>query len=489
MLFNSYPYLVFFLPLTAFLSFLLNRRERHEEAKILLILASLGFYGYHEFRTLPVLLASVLVNYYSCTLFNAVHPRRRKPLLVALLSFNLGLLVYYKYSGFLVSNANSLFHTGFSMPDLLVPLGISYLTFLQIAYCVDSYRGVVRNNSFLNYTLFAVFFPKVISGPIAHHNDILPQLDDPSTKTFSWQNLSTGLFLLSIGLFKKVVVADNLAPYVNFGFDQAQALSFFSGWATSLGYTLQLYFDFSGYTDMALGSALFLNLKLPLNFASPYKSTDIRQFWQTWHITLGRFLRDYLYIPLGGNRKGKLCTYRNLLITFIVCGVWHGAGWLFFLWGLLHGIAIVVHRAWNRTGIRMHRALAWFLTFNFVNIAWIFFRAKEWEDALKVLKGMANIQSIGWEGVHLRQFIVYYLKDHQRHALEILAGVQGGEAMTLLGMLCITAFVVLAGNSNRYLENFTPRFRHVCFFVASFLFFVICNTYLAVRSEFIYFQF
>jgi D-alanyl-lipoteichoic acid acyltransferase DltB (MBOAT superfamily) len=217
---------------------------------------------------------------------------------------------------------------------------------------------------------------------------MMPQFAKTANKVMRYPNIAVGLFIFSIGLFKKVIIADTFAIWATAGFDHAQTLHMVEAWVTSLSYTFQLYFDFSGYTDMAIGAALLFNIKLPINFNSPYKATNIQDFWRRWHITLSHFLREYIYIPLGGNRKGEFRTYSNLMATFLIGGIWHGAGWTFLFWGFLHGIAIIIHRAWSRLGFRLNKILAWFITFNFINIAWVFFRANDFASALRVLKGM-----------------------------------------------------------------------------------------------------
>ncbi|MCK5677310.1 MAG: MBOAT family protein, partial [Flavobacteriaceae bacterium] len=244
---------------------------------------------------------------------------------------------------------------------------------------------------FLNYALFVTFFPQLIAGPIVHHSEMMPQFASRWNLVKNYKNIAMGLFIFSMGLFKKVVIADSFAVWATAGFDTATTLTLFEAWATSLSYTFQLYFDFSGYTDMAIGAALLFNIKLPINFNSPYKALSIQDFWRRWHITLSRFLKDYIYIPLGGNRKGEFRTYTNLMATFIIGGIWHGAGWTFVFWGLLHGLALVVHRAWDKLGFKLWTWLAWFITFNFINIAWVFFRAREWDDAIKVLGSMFGL--------------------------------------------------------------------------------------------------
>lgn len=279
---------------------------------------------------------------------------------------------------------------------MVLPLAISFFTFQQIAFLVDTYKGETREYHFLNYALFISFFPQLIAGPIVHHQEMMPQFKRNENNQFDTANTVKGIFIFIIGLFKKVVIADTLAIWAIKGFDQATSLTFIEGWITSLSYTFQLYFDFSGYSDMAIGLALLFHIKLPVNFHSPYKALNIQDFWKRWHMTLGRFLTKYLYIPLGGNQKGRVHTYINLLIVFVISGLWHGAGWTFVFWGFLHGLAAVVHRIWRDMGYKMNKFLAWFLTFQFVNVAWIFFRAKSWDDAAKVFKAMFALEPFKW---------------------------------------------------------------------------------------------
>jgi D-alanyl-lipoteichoic acid acyltransferase DltB (MBOAT superfamily) len=318
----------------------------------------------------------------------------KKSLLIFGITANIALLGYFKYSDFFIENINLVFSTNIELLHLVLPLAISFFTFQQISYLVDSYRKETKEYDFLNYALFVTFFPQLIAGPIVHHKEMMPQFAKTRNKIKNPRNIALGLFIFSIGLFKKVVIADTFAVWATQGFDVASSLSIIEAWTASLSYTFQLYFDFSGYTDMAIGAALLFNIKLPTNFNSPYKATSIQDFWRRWHITLSRFLRDYIYIPLGGNRKGELRTYTNLMTTFIIGGIWHGAGWTFVFWGFLHGLALVIHRAWNKLGFKLNTLLAWFITFNFINISWVFFRAKTWDDAIKVLSAMFDFSSM-----------------------------------------------------------------------------------------------
>jgi D-alanyl-lipoteichoic acid acyltransferase DltB (MBOAT superfamily) len=391
MLFNSYEFIFLFLPLSFFIYFYLLQQRLIIGAKGFLVFASLFFYSWWNVAYLPIILSSMLFNYIIGNTLNdnLQHIKmHRKTLLAIGISANLALLGYFKYSDFFIKNFNVVFDTSIPLLHVMLPLAISFFTFQQIAYLVDSYRAETKEYDFLNYALFVTFFPQLIAGPIVHHSEMMPQFASKWNLVKKYKNIAAGLFIFCIGLFKKVVIADTFALWATNGFDIAQTLNMIEAWATSLSYTFQLYFDFSGYTDMAIGAALLFNIRLPINFNSPYKALSIQDFWRRWHITLSRFLKEYIYIPLGGNRKGALRTYSNLLATFILGGIWHGAGWTFVFWGFLHGLALVIHRAWQSIGFKLPKVFAWFITFNFINISWVFFRAKEWDDALKVLDGM-----------------------------------------------------------------------------------------------------
>ena len=396
MLFNSFTFIFGFLPLTFFGYFLLQHYRMGMAATAFLVVASLTFYAWWNPTYLPLILVSILFNYVVGNILGdmARPPAFRQRLLAVGVIANLGLLGYYKYAGFFVENLNIAAGTHFAVPQIVLPLAISFFTFQQIAYLVDSYRGETREYDFLRYTLFVTFFPQLIAGPIVHHAEMMPQFVAVKNRVRRYRNIAAGLFVFSMGLFKKVVLADHFALFASDGFSHTQTLGFLEGWSTSLSYTMQLYFDFSGYTDMAIGAALLFNIRLPYNFNSPYKARDIQDFWRRWHITLSRFLKAYVYIPLGGNRKGRFRTYANLMLTFLLGGIWHGAGWTFLFWGFLHGAALVVHRFWEHVGFRLPRPVAWLITFNFVNVAWIFFRADTFSDALNVLRAMLDFGDV-----------------------------------------------------------------------------------------------
>jgi D-alanyl-lipoteichoic acid acyltransferase DltB (MBOAT superfamily) len=396
MLFNSIEFIFFFLPVVFVVYFYLNKKKLIVASKAFLVFSSLFFYSWWNIAYLPIILASMLFNYTVGNILSKDSNKEynKKSILLFGVVSNIALLIYFKYTDFFIANINYISGNSIELLHLALPLAISFFTFQQIAYLVDSYRGETQEYDFINYAVFVSFFPQLIAGPIVHHKEMMPQFANIKNNLLNYTNVALGLFIFSIGLFKKVVIADTFAIWATAGFDTATALTFFEAWATSLSYTFQLYFDFSGYTDMAIGLALLFNIKLPINFNSPYKAKDIQDFWRRWHITLSRFLRDYIYIPLGGNRLGKFRTYTNLMATFIIGGLWHGAGWTFVFWGFLHGLALVVHRVWSSLGFKMYSWLAWFITFNFINIAWVFFRAKEWDDAIKVLTGMFSIPTV-----------------------------------------------------------------------------------------------
>lgn len=491
MLFNSYEFIFAFLPLTFFIYFYLNSKRYTEASKGFLVFASLFFYSWWNILYLPLILSSMLFNYIIGNILNGNKQKtngkqqlNKKTILAIAIIANVSLLGYFKYVDFFIQNVNYFTSNNIPTLDLALPLAISFFTFQQIAYLVDSYREETQEYDFLNYALFVSFFPQLIAGPIVHHKEMMPQFASRWNKIKNYKNIALGLFIFSIGLFKKVVIADTFAVWATNGFDHATTLNLVEAWATSLSYTFQLYFDFSGYTDMAIGAALLFNIKLPINFNSPYKATNIQDFWRRWHITLSRFLKDYIYIPLGGNRKGNFRTYNNLLATFIIGGLWHGAGWTFIFWGFLHGMALVIHRVWKSLGYTMNSILAWFITFNFVNIAWVFFRAKEWEDAIKVLKGM-----FGLSGVVLPEILrakLYQLEKYNILFGGAVAKVSDDMKLTLVSLCLGFLIVIFVKNTNKL--NYNMRYFKY-YYILSTVLFCIAIIKLSTPSEFLYFRF
>jgi len=453
-------------------------------ARVCLLFFSFIFYGWWNPAYLPLLLGSILFNYIIGSLLRSQRISahyQRKMLMVLGVTANLLLLGFYKYTDFLIANLNYVMKTHIPGLNLLLPLAISFFTFQQIAYIVDAYKHEAENYSFVDYALFVAFFPQLIAGPIVHHGEMIKQFKSQANWRIDYRRLAPGIYLFFIGLFKKVIIADNLSCWAVWGFDQALQLSFIEAWLTCLAYTLQLYFDFSGYTDMATGAALMFNIRLPVNFNSPYKAADIQDFWRRWHITLGRFLRNYIYIPLGGNRRGLSRTSLNLLVTFLLGGLWHGAAWTFVFWGFLHGAALVVQRWWRHAGLRMNYFLSWFLTFNFVNLAWVFFRAKSWADAEKVICGMLGLNGVvlpaRWANMSggLSQLGVTFSS---------LSVPNGYQAAAFIGAGLLISFWL--PNSIQLKETFKPNVRNMLFTVGLALSAILC---LLQVSEFLYFNF
>ena len=493
MLFNSYEFIFAFLPITFFIYFYLNHKRLTEASKGFLVFSSLFFYSWWNIAYLPIILSSMLFNYVVGNSLNSGeghHRFSKKTLLIFGILANVVLLGYFKYMDFFIENINLVSGSNIDLLNLALPLAISFFTFQQISYLVDSYRQETHEYDFLNYALFVTFFPQLIAGPIVHHKEMMPQFANVRNKVKNYRNIAIGLFIFSIGLFKKVVIADTFAVWATAGFDTAETLNLFEAWATSLSYTFQLYFDFSGYTDMAIGAALLFNINLPINFNSPYKATDIQDFWRRWHITLSRFLRDYVYIPLGGNRKGEFRTYNNLLATFIIGGIWHGAGWTFVFWGFLHGIALVIHRAWSKLGIKLWTWLAWLITFNFVNIAWVFFRAKEWDDALKVLSGMIAIDNIVLPSKLENK--LSFLKDFHVSFGNSAKEIDGSNytiIMILVGFLMVLFFKnSLERLKYKYNINLSVNLKNSILYGIIFSITILAMS-VSTHSEFIYFNF
>ena len=476
MLFNSYEFIFAFLPITFFVYFYLLNKRLIVGAKGFLVFVSLFFYSWWNIAYLPLILISMLFNYVVGNSLNKKYNGSKtsvsnKTLLTIGITANLGLLGYFKYADFFIENLNLMSGLHIQSLNLLLPLAISFFTFQQIAYLVDSYKGETKEYDFLNYALFVTFFPQLIAGPIVHHKEMMPQFASKWNLVKKYKNIALGLFIFSLGLFKKVVIADTFSVWATNGFDTATTLNLVEAWATSLSYTFQLYFDFSGYTDMAIGAALLFNIKLPINFNSPYKALNIQDFWRRWHITLSRFLRDYVYIPLGGNKISSFRTYSNLLATFVIGGLWHGAGWTFIFWGFLHGVALIVHRVWSNLGFKMWKWMAWFITFNFVNIAWVFFRAKEWDDATKVLGAMFGVTNIPLIEIQEIKYLFPSI----------------GMDSYILPMIVIGFIIsLICPNVSCYFNNFNANKRNL--FVSVFVF-VFAILSLNKISEFLYFNF
>jgi len=410
MLFNSFEFSFGFLPFILIGFLILGKMRNGLLACSWLALGSVFFYAYWIPEYLLLLLTSITVNY---ALGGLIHKKikfdsrlQAKSWLIFAIIINIFALGYFKYANFLVDNLNLFSGSEIKLAHITLPIGISFFTFTQIAYLVDTYQGKVRETNPIHYLLFVTYFPHLIAGPILHHAEMMPQFRDQVTFCFNRVNFLSGLAVFLIGLFKKVILADSIQPYVApvFDADINQALTTLEAWGGALAYTLQLYFDFSGYSDMAIGLSRMFNIELPLNFNSPYKAKNISEFWRRWHITLSRFLRDYLYVPLGGNRCGKGRKYSNLMVTMLLGGLWHGAGWPFVIWGGLHGFYLACNHAWQAIHNRIANrkilpkkildTISVLITFICVVIAWVFFRAKDFDHATRVLTAMADFGNL-----------------------------------------------------------------------------------------------
>ena len=381
MVFNSYSFILIFLPLITVLYYQIRRLHRPVMTKAFLLAASLFFYGYHHLSALTVLIVSIAVNYAVSLALRRLDMQSsaviKKAVLILGIVMNLSLLFYCKYLGFFGDMAGSLLHRDITLSSLLLPLGISYYTFSQIAYLVDCYRDPATVCGFLNYALFVSFFPKITVGPIALSTEMVPMFDDAAEFETDYGKIAGGLMAFSFGLAKKMMLADTLGQYVDFGYANVTILGSLDALLVMTAYTLQIYFDFSGCCDMARGICLMLGMDLPQNFDSPYRSLSINEFWKRWHITLTRFFRKYVYFPLGGNRKGKVRTYFNQMLIFLLSGLWHGASLSFLLWGAIHGIGIIVSKLLAPVSVKCPKPIRLLLTFTFVNFAWVYFRAPD----------------------------------------------------------------------------------------------------------------
>lgn len=463
MLFNSYEFLFFFLPITlcVYLTALHYKQTRFLVAW--LVLSSLFFYGWWNPKYLVLIIASMLFNYVFGRLVSSNKGHRQNVLLALGVGVNLALIAYFKYANFFVEQINLFSDQPFDIGTIILPLAISFFTFQQIAYLVDAKKNPSLQYSFLEYSLFVTFFPQLIAGPIVHHAEMMPQFSALKSQRFNYSHLAIGMSIFAIGLFKKTVLADGIAPYSNDIFQRAalgEELGLFVAWGGALAYTFQLYFDFSGYSDMAIGVARMFGIVLPLNFFSPYKSRNISEFWRRWHITLSTFLRDYLYIALGGNRRGTFMRYRNLLITMLLGGLWHGAGWNFVLWGFLHGAYLIVHQLWEKllsvVGIghsKLRSLVGWVITINAVVFAWVFFRATSFDAAINMLKGM-----IGMHGASIPNAIYQRMEPLEPlfSALSIGSFLGGGTQFifTWLWIVVCAGIVLLLPNLQELFQNY-----------------------------------
>lgn len=463
--------------------FALNKFRYTDLAKYYLIVGSLFFYSWWNIIYLPLIILSVVINYL-LTRQMTLHIKQKKIYLLIGLAFNVGLLGYFKYADFFISNINFVLTSDISLLHLALPLAISFFTLQQIAFLIDSYGGLVKEKSFTDYALFVVFFPQLIAGPIVHHKEMMPQFATIRGKIINYKNVAAGLFLFSIGLFKKVVIADTFSEWASAGFSASDKLNMIEAWITSLSYTFQLYFDFSGYTDMAIGIALLFNIKLPQNFNSPYQSTSIIEFWSRWHMTLTRFLTTYIYNTTIKS-FGKFSFNKAMFATFVtmfIAGLWHGAAWTFVIFGTIHGLALIVNHYWKSKKLHLNKFIAWFLTFNFLNLSFVIFRAESMNDALNIFSNMFCGDLV------LSSKYFAFLVSYQNELFtlgEPLIHIHG-KAKTLL-FIVLAFFIIfkLRNTSNILMQFKTTRLN----LILALTLFISSVLLLSQVSEFLYFNF
>ena len=400
MLFHSYIFIFLFLPIVLFGYYGLHYLKQHKLALGFITAMSMWFCAYTGIGNLKVLLLNTLVNFMLVEVMARVKAKQgRKMLFIAGLFWNIGILFYYKYFDFFVENVNEVFKTDIAQLKLALPLGISFYVFQQLAYLIDSYRGDCEKYGFLEFAAYSIFFPKLIQGPLVGHVELIAQLRDEANHTLNYKNLSKGIYEFALGLAKKVLLADTLAKIVTIGYRDIPVLNTPSAFLVMVCYSLQLYFDFSGYCDMAYGIGLFFNVELPFNFNSPYKATSIMDFWDRWHITLTKFFTKYVYIPLGGNRRGTIRTYANVWLVFLISGLWHGANWTFVLWGAIHGFFSVIERFKLSKAVmaRIPKAVKMVVTFILVTFLWSLFRAESVTQAMELWNRLFHA---GWGEIY-----------------------------------------------------------------------------------------
>ena len=525
MLFNSYIFLFAFLPIVICVYFMLLKWLGQRSALAWIILASFTFYGWHIPQFVLLLAGSVIFNFFVGGLLISSHAKTQtKRLYLAIaLTTNIGLLGYFKYTNFFLSVFADIFGEPGVALKIALPLGISFFTFQQIAYLVDCHAGKAAGRNFIEYTFFVTFFPQLVAGPIVHHNEIIRQLVGEKKLSASAENIVVGIAIFSIGLFKKVILADTMGSLATPGFEAVaagQTLSFYEAWIAAFAFGLEIYFDFSAYSDMAIGIGRMIGINLPVNFNSPYKATNIIDFWRRWHITLSRFLRDYLYLPLGGNRLGRFRRYNNLMIVMLLGGMWHGAGWLFLIWGGLHGSFLVINHGWRALIAKSpwipaslaivpplaRRLFAWATTFLAVTVAWVFFRADNLETATSITRSMAGLNGFALPQDTMIQFghvwHLIFMAGFPDHTLVKL----GFGSLGAIGIFTIVFFLPntqqFMGRYNRALEYDAQLPRNAAETIRiswrPSLTSAVCSAMLLIlsivalradTSEFIYFQF
>lgn len=453
MAFASYEFILVFLPVAVIGYFLMNQVGR-TYGKLFLVASSVVFYGYAAPMLFLVVGVSILINWGCYRLMRSWNGRYAKGWMCAGVSADILLLFIYKYYNFFLSGVNQILRTDFVLLHLVIPLGISFFTFSQLSFLIDGYRREFEECSFIDYALYVLFFPKMVSGPIVGFAELSVQYNDEKRKRVNWSNIAWGIETFILGLGKKVLLADVLNRIVDYGFENPDCMNFANSLIVMLCFTFEIYFDFSGYSDMAVGISKMMNFDLPVNFNSPYRALNIKEFWERWHITLTSFLTKYVYIPLGGNRRGKLKKYRNIMIVFLVSGIWHGANMTFVAWGAMHGLARCLHEKFAACWGRIWKVIQWACMFLFLNVTWFIFRAGS-------LKQVGQIVS-GWKFSELRpQFIsddmlnVLLLPEFKFIANMLLPQMSDNSVCYVLFELLLAAcFVLVLGIKNNMVRKY-----------------------------------
>ena len=485
MLFNSYTFVFIFLPIVLGVFFTFCYFQLRKAAQLSLLACSLAFYGYWDLRFLPLLGGSIIFNYFCGNqIFQTDSAKKRKIFLIIGIFLNIAALFYFKYLNFFIGTTNYFLNWQLNLVEVILPLGISFFTFTQIAYLVDVYQFKATPSGWGSYGLFVTIFPHLIAGPVLHHKDMISQFDDSLSYKWSSANFANGTFLFVMGMAKKVLIADNLIPFVSYAFDKGQMdIAFLQAWIGAIAYMIQLYFDFSGYSDMAVGLGLYFNVKLPINFNSPYQATSMIDFWRRWHISLSNFLRDYLYIPLGGSRKGEFSKLLNLAFTMFLGGVWHGASWTFIIWGAIQGFLLVINHLWRKLNIQMPNLLAHFITMFVFVVSLAFFRSHDLTSGYDMLKGLFGFNglvlpksyesSVGF----LKEYGIIFKTNHLSNARM--------KDLVIMFILLMAAFVL--PNSMYWKERFLRR--PILWGGACAGAFIACVLNLQGLTEFLYYQF
>ena len=482
MQFNSFIFITLLLPLTV-LSYFLGNRVNQLLGKVVIIIASLVFYCFDNWSGLTVLGISLVMNF-CFSLFIKKFDKWNRIFMIIPILINIILLLYFKYYNFAISNLNAAFGREFAMKSLVLPLGISFFTFQQISYVVSVYRGELESCSIIDYLAYILYFPKILMGPLAEPKDFINQLNDKQLKKININNIACGIKLFSFGLFKKVMIADIFANAVSWGYANVQTTTAMDWILISLFYTFEIYFDFSGYSDMAVGTSMMFNITLPMNFNSPYKALSIRDFWKRWHISLTQFFTKYIYIPLGGSRKGKIFTYVNTMIIFLISGFWHGANWTFILWGFLHGLLMILDRIFDKIEIKVFDPARWLVTFNITNVLWLLFRSDSISQWLMLIKRMVFMQNTSISDGLINCFVLPEMPfiENLLH-LNIFADKIRG---FWLFVYILIAFVICLVPENNYKRKDSLSFPLMIIAAISFVWGFIC---LSGESVFVYFNF